>query len=127
MTSEPERRFHAAMVAGAAQLKQEIGYNPTKPGRPSFHPLLAVGAGTRLCVAYRFRRGDTVTATQWQAAMTDAQDWLGDRQPWLNRGDLGLGHEAIMAWHEATRTRPKYLFKLKLTANVRRRRTPTGS
>ena len=96
------------------------GYNPTKPGRKSFHPLLALAAGTRLCVAYRFRPGDTVTATQWQAAMTDAQAWLGERQPWLNRGDLGLGHEAIMAWHEAAPARPKYLFKLKLTANVRR-------
>jgi hypothetical protein len=96
------------------------GYNPTKPGRKSFHPLLAIGAGTRLCVAYRFRSGDTVTATQWQAAMADAQTWLGERQPWLNRGDLGLGHESVMAWHEAAPARPKYLFKLKLTANVRR-------
>ena len=41
------------------------GYNPQKPGRKSFHPLIAVGAGTRLCAAYRFRSGDTVTATQW--------------------------------------------------------------
>lgn len=96
------------------------GYNPVKPGRKSFHPLVAVGAGTRLCAAYRFRSGDTVTATQWQAAMEDAQATLGGRQVWLNRGDLGLGHEAIMAWHEAAPARPKYLFKLKLTANVRR-------
>lgn len=96
------------------------GYNPTKPGRKSFHPLLAISAGTRLCVAYRFRSGDTVTATQWQAAMEDARVWLGDRQPWPNRGDLGLGHEAIMAWHETASARPKYLFELKLTANVRR-------
>jgi hypothetical protein len=98
----------------------ERGYNPTKPGRKSFHPLVAVGAGTRLCVAYRFRPGDTVTATQWQSAMTDAQAALGDRVAWLNRGDLGLGHEAVMAWHEAAPARPQYLFKLKLTANVRR-------
>lgn len=27
----------------------EIGYNPRKPGRRSFHPLLAVAAGTRMC------------------------------------------------------------------------------
>lgn len=96
------------------------GYNPTKPGRKSFHPLVAVAAGTRLCAAYRFRPGDTVTATQWQAAMEDAQGALGGRTAWLNRGDLGLGHEAIMAWHEAAPARPRYLFKLKLTANVRR-------
>jgi hypothetical protein len=97
----------------------ERGYNPTKPGRRSFHPLLAVVARTRLCPAYRFRSGDTVTATQWQQAMEDAQRWLGSHRVWLNRGDLGLGHDAVMAWHEARADRPKYLFKLKLTRGVR--------
>ena len=97
----------------------EVGYNPGKPGRRSFHPLLGVVARTRLCPAYRFRPGDTVTATQWQDAMEDAQRWLGDRQVWLNRGDLGLGHDAVMTWHEAVVGRPRYLFKLKLTAKVR--------
>lgn len=97
----------------------ERGYNPTKPGRRSFHPLLAVVARTRLCPAYRFRAGDTVTATQWAQTMEDAQRWLGDHPVWLNRGDLGLGQEAVMAWHEAQPERPKFLFKLKLTKGVR--------
>jgi hypothetical protein len=30
MTSEAERRFHADMVSGAARLKREINYNPTR-------------------------------------------------------------------------------------------------
>jgi hypothetical protein len=97
----------------------EIGYNPGKPGRRSFHPLLGIVAGTRLCPAYRFRSGDTVTATQWEQAMLDAQRWLGDRRVWLNRGDLGLGHDAVMAWHETRADRPLFLFKLKLTSLVR--------
>lgn len=97
----------------------EIGYNPGKPGRRSFHPLLGVVAGTRLCPVYRFRSGDTVTATQWHEAMRDAERWLGDRRVWLNRGDLGLGHDAVMAWHEEAPARPKFLFKLKLTSLVR--------
>ncbi|MBL9207255.1 MAG: transposase [Opitutaceae bacterium] len=97
----------------------EVGYNPGKPGRRSFHPLLGVVARTRLCPAYRFRSGDTVTATQWKETMEDAQRWLGDRQVWLNRGDMGLGHDAVMAWHEQTPGRPKFLFKLKLTNGVR--------
>jgi len=97
----------------------EVGYNPGKPGRRSFHPLLGVVARTRLCPAYRFRSGDTVTATQWKETMEDAQRWLGDRQVWLNRGDIGLGHDAVMAWHEQTPGRPKFLFKLKLTNGVR--------
>ena len=41
----------------------EIGYNPSKPGRRSFHPLLAVVAKTRLCPVYRFRAGDTGSAS----------------------------------------------------------------
>jgi hypothetical protein len=97
----------------------EIGYNPGKPGRRSFHPLLGVIARTRLCPVYRFRAGDTVTATQWHEAMHDAQRWLGERKIWLNRGDLGFGHDAIMSWHEEAPDRPRYLFKLKLTNLVR--------
>ena len=76
-------------------------------------------AGTRLCPAYRFRSGDTVTATQWKEAMEDAQRWLGERHVWLNRGDLGLGHDAVMRWHEQSASRPLFLFQLKLTSGVR--------
>lgn len=97
-----------------------LGYNPHKRGRKSFHPLLAVAAGTRLCPYYRFRSGDTVTATQWESAMAECQSWLGQARVWLNRGDLGLGHERVCAWHEAQAGRPHYLFRLKLTANVKR-------
>jgi len=51
--------------------------------------------------------------------MADAERWLGDRKIELNRGDIGLGHDAIMAWHEDRGGRPKFLFKLKLTSLVR--------
>jgi len=97
----------------------EVGYNPGIPGRRSFHPLLDVVAGTRLCPAYRFRSGDTVMATQWKETMEDAQRWLDERNVWLNRGDLGLGHDAVMSWHEQGASRPKFLFKLKFSSGVR--------
>jgi hypothetical protein len=100
----------------------EIGYNPHKRGRRSFHPLLAVAAGTRLCLHYRFRPGNSVTATQWSEAMEQCQAALARRTPaWMNRGDIGLGQESILAWHEAGQgqPRPRYLFKLKLTSGVR--------
>jgi hypothetical protein len=98
----------------------QAGYNPTKPGRRSFHPLVAVAAGTRLCAAYRFRSGDTVTSTQWAKAAEEALAGTCGRQVWLHRGDIGLGQEPVMAWHEQAPGRPAYLFKLKLTANVKR-------
>lgn len=98
----------------------EIGYNPAKPGRRSFHPLFAIAAGTRLCPGYQFRAGDTVTAADWAQSMEQTQANLGPRRVWLNRGDIGLGHEAVMAWHETRADAPRHLFKLKQTANVRR-------
>jgi len=104
-----------------AQEGAEIGYNPHKRGRPSHHPLLAVAAGTRLCPYYRWRPGDSHTAGEWIEAMEECAAWLGpDKRPWLNRGDLGFGGEEMLAWHEAAGERPRYLFKLKLTPNVRR-------
>ena len=97
-----------------------LGYNPQKPGRKSHHPLLAVVAGTRMCLGYRWRPGNAVSATEWKEAMESVMETLGDRRPWLNRGDMGFSSEAVMGWHEGRPDAPAYLFKLKLTSNVRR-------
>lgn len=105
--------------------KQEdtaIGYNPQKPGRPSHHPLACVIAGTRLCLHMEWRKGDTVSASGWSGAMEKIwRSPLVQHRIKLNRGDIGFGQEAIMAWHEKPGSkRPKYLFKLKQTANVKK-------
>jgi hypothetical protein len=99
-----------------------VGYNPHKRGRKSHHPLICVAARTRLCLHLEWRPGDTVSATDWQPAMEKLWSHPTIRERlWLNRGDVGFGQEAIMAWHEAAgEKRPQYLFKLKLTNNVRR-------
>jgi hypothetical protein len=64
----------------------EVGYNPHKRGRKSHHPLLAVAAGTRLCVSYRMRPGNTVSASQWASSMEEVEQSLGPGRVWLNRG-----------------------------------------
>jgi len=99
-----------------------VGYNPFKRGRPSHHPLVCVAAGTRLCLHMRWRPGKAVSATGWQEAMEQLWGQAEIRSRlWLNRGDMGFGQEAICAWHEVGgEVRPKYLFKLRLTRNVRR-------
>jgi hypothetical protein len=98
------------------------GYNPHKPGRGSHHPLLCVVAGTRLALYMEWRPGNEVSAGHWIEAMERVwshPDVPGRLQ--LNRGDIGFAQEKIMAWHEMPGVaRPRYLFKLKLTANVRR-------
>lgn len=103
-----------------AQEEAAVGYNPTKPGRRSHHPLLSAAAGTRIATHYRQRPGNTVTATDWEEAMEACLSWTGPGRIALNRGDLGLGHESVMAWHEARPDAPRFLFKLKLTKNVMR-------
>jgi hypothetical protein len=69
-----------------------------------------------------WRRGDTVSASYWIEAMERV--WSHPDAParlQLNRGDIGFAQEKIMAWHEMPKVeRPRYLFKLKMTANVRR-------
>lgn len=99
----------------------EVGYNPNKRGRKSYHPLLATVGGTRLCLYYRWRSGDEATASEWIEAMEECLERIGGRSVnlWLNRGDIGFSSEKIMAWHE-TGNRPHYLFKLKLTENIKR-------
>jgi hypothetical protein len=99
-----------------------VGYNPQKPGRPSHHPLACVIGSTRLCLHMEWRKGNTVSSSGWIEAM--GKVW---RSPIarhcirLNRGDIGFGQEAVMAWHEQGEgRRPSYLFKLKLTANVKK-------
>ena len=100
----------------------EPGYNPHKPGRPSHHPLVCAVGGTRLALHMEWRKGNAVSATGWTGAMEKVwRNPLARRRIKLNRGDIGFGQEKIMAWHEAEDTRrPNYLFKLKLTRNVRR-------
>lgn len=99
-----------------------VGYNPHKPGRRSHHPLVCVVAGTRLALHMEWRKGNTVSATGWIEAMEKV--WRhpqAQHRIKLNGGDIGFGQEKIMAWHEEKpELRPNYLFKLKLTKNVRR-------
>ena len=100
----------------------EIGYNPRKPGRKSLHPLVCVIADTRLALHMSWRPGNTVSSTNWVEAMEEVyKNPLAQERLTLNRGDIGFGQEKIMAWHEVEGLkRPQYLFKLKLTKNVKR-------
>ena len=99
-----------------------VGYNPHKPGRRSLHPLVCSIAGTRLALHMEWGKGNTVSATNWITAMEKVWSQpIAQHRIKLNRGDIGFGQEKIIAWHEdKDQARPNYLFKLKLTKNVKR-------
>ncbi len=96
-----------------------VGYNPKKPGRPSHTYHTFAMAGTRLILDVDVRAGNQ-HASNYSAPGLWA--WFErtprDQWPTLLRGDAGFGNEAMM--REAEQRDQPYLFKLRLTSNVKR-------
>src|SRR3990167_3812343 len=96
-----------------------FGYNPTKPGRPSHTLHTYLIANLRLILEAEVQAGNHMAASfsapdLW--ALLDRiprKDW-----PLFIRGDCAFGTNAIMSCAEEKKL--SYLFKLKLTANVKR-------
>jgi hypothetical protein len=96
-----------------------VGYNPGKPGRPShsYHSYLI--ANLRLVLDVEVHDGNQTAAKHGAPGLWALLDRL-DRACWpaLLRGDTGWGNEAVM--REAEQRALPYLFRIRLTANVRR-------
>jgi hypothetical protein len=96
-----------------------VGYNPGKPGRPShsYHSYLI--ANLRLVLDVEVHDGNQTAAKHGAPGLWALLDRLG-RECWpaLLRGDTGWGNEAVM--REAEQRGLPYLFRIRLTANVRR-------
>ncbi|HEX8787920.1 MAG TPA: transposase [Telluria sp.] len=96
-----------------------VSFNPHKPGRPSHVYHASMVADLRLMLDVDVLRGDEHTSNHTAPRLWALLDRLGrDRWPALLRGDAGFGNEPIMA--EAEKRALPYLFKLRLTANVKR-------
>jgi Transposase DDE domain group 1 len=101
----------------------EIGYNPSKPMRPS-HVLHTFWVGNlRLVLDVQVSSGKQHTSGHAKAALGRLLDELGDerlgnRRPALVRGDSGYGNEGILVELEQ-RAQP-YLLRLRQTKNVQR-------
>jgi hypothetical protein len=96
-----------------------VGYNPKKPGRPSHCYHTYSMAGTRLVFDVDVCAGDQHTSNHGAPGLWALLDRTArDCWPTLLRGDNGFGNEKIM--REAERRTLPYLFKLRVTANVKR-------
>ena len=96
-----------------------VGYNPKKPGRPShvYHTYML--AGLRLVLDVEVAAGNQHTSNHATPGAWALLDRIGrDCWPALLRGDSGFGTEGVM--REAEQRGLPYLFKLRLTANVKR-------
>jgi hypothetical protein len=102
--------------------KQEgakVGFNPKKPGRPS-HTLHTYLVSTlRLVLGAEVKAGNESHANYSLPGLVKIIDGLApEARPKLVRGDAGFGLNPVM--NELERLGIPYLFKLRLTANVKR-------
>ena len=96
-----------------------LGYNPKKPGRPSHCYHTYSMAGTRLVFDVDVCAGDKHTSKHAAPGLWALLDRTPpDLWPTLLRGDNGFGNEGVM--REAEQRELAYLFKLRLTPNVKR-------
>ena len=102
--------------------KQEgavVSYNPHKPGRPSHSYHTYLMAGLRLVLGIEVKAGNEHSGSHSLPGLLRLLDELpAARRPKIVRGDCGFGSDAIIGELEA-RVQP-YLFKLRLTKNVKR-------
>jgi hypothetical protein len=96
-----------------------LGYNPKKPGRPSHVYHTYTMAGLRLVLDADVAPGNEHASSHAAPGLWALLDRIPrDCRPAFLRGDSGFGTEAVMSGAEQ-RGLP-YLFRLRLTANVKK-------
>jgi len=95
------------------------GYNPTKPGRPSYsyHALLI--GGLRLPLDVEARPGNESHAAHGAEHLWNFLDHRlpADAQPWCIRGDISYGNESIIRGCEQRHR--DFLFKLRKSGGIK--------
>lgn len=94
------------------------GYNPTKRGRASHHPLMAFVADTRMVANCWLRPGNAGSANNVNAFLDSTLDHLATKRVALVRADSGFS-EAGFLDHLEQKTLP-YIIALKLNAPLQR-------
>lgn len=101
------------------QAGAEIGYNPTRPGRPS-HTLHTYWiANIRMVLDVEVQSGKACAAKHSLPRLRSVVERLPlEERPALVRGDNAFGNEGVMV--EMEEIEQPYLFKLRQTAGVKR-------
>lgn len=96
----------------------EVGYNPTKPGRPAhiYHSYFI--ANIRIALNVDVQSGKNISGCYSMPGLWKLVDSLPqDQRPQFIRGDISYGTEKIMS--ESELQSMKYLFKLKCSSKVK--------
>ena len=93
-----------------------VGTNPHKPGRKSYHPLLAYEGQSRLCLNAVLRAGNTHSSTDAANFLRQTFELIGDRPVKYARFDKGFGGEDFYGLWESKGI--GYVGKLKWTQRL---------
>ena len=72
------------------------GYNPSKRGRPSHHPLMAFVAESRMVANCWLRPGNTSSANNVQGFLTNTRERMGNKPIALLRADTGFSDNSFL-------------------------------
>jgi hypothetical protein len=92
------------------------GTNPHKPGRKSYHPLLAFEGQSRLCLNAVLRAGNTHSSTDAVPFLNETLELIGKRPVKYARFDKGFGGETFYRLWEGRQI--GYVGKLKWTQRL---------
>jgi hypothetical protein len=98
----------------------ELGYNRTKPKRPSHVLHTFWVCNLRLVLDVQVSSGKQHTSVHAKAALDRLLDELGGKRPAVVRGDSGYGNEGILLELELEGRGQPYVLRLRQTANVQR-------
>ena len=84
------------MVREGEQEGATKGYNPTRPGRNSHHPLLAFVSDIRMIANYWLRPGNAADSTNYLSFLEDTLDKLSNKKVGLIRMDSGFFSKEII-------------------------------
>jgi hypothetical protein len=94
------------------------GYNPTKPGRVSHHPLMAFISDTRMIANCWLRPGNTASANNVTAFLDCTLSHLAGKRIGLLRADSGFSDDAFLSTLEARKL--SHIIALKLNQPLQR-------
>ena len=108
----------SVMTRYGVQEGAKKGYNPTKRGRPSHHPLIAFIADVKLVANMWLRSGDTSSANNFLSFLEDTLSKLKNKTVSLIRLDSGFFQSDILDYIESKTM--DYVVAAKFSAPIQR-------
>lgn len=109
----------SVMTRYGEQEGSKVGYNSSKPGRASHHPLMAFIAETRMVANAWLRPGNTVALSNCKAFIDETFEILKDKKVGLIRADSGFYAHDFMSYLE-TEKRINYIIAVKMYPTIKR-------